>query len=61
MIEAYKWIMNIIISSTDPFHYECCDNLIELFANKYGKEGEEELNLLLSVLLKKRQPFNFNV
>jgi hypothetical protein len=58
MEKHFEWIMKIISSSTDHFHYEGCDNLIELFAKKYGKECEDELNKLLSALLIKRQPFN---
>jgi hypothetical protein len=32
----YNWIMNIIDSCDNTFHFDCVDSIIELFEKKYN-------------------------
>lgn len=45
--KIYNWIVNIIDSCRDDFHFEAVDKLIELFLEK---EKNEELYLNLKAL-----------
>jgi hypothetical protein len=36
--EHYNWIMNIIDSCNNTFHFECIDNLIELFQKNHNNK-----------------------
>jgi hypothetical protein len=33
--EAYNWILSIIKSCNNDFHFDCVDKLIELYHEKY--------------------------
>ena len=54
MDKSFEWIKAAIAGSTTPFHLECCEVLIQLFAAKYQPSGEEEYNVLLQDLRNKR-------
>ena len=58
MDKSFEWIKSAISTSNTPFHLECCEVLIELFAAKYRPNGEEEYNLLLQDLRNKRIYFS---
>lgn len=45
--KIYEWIVNIINSCRDDFHFEAVDNLIELFLER---EKNEELYINLKAL-----------
>jgi hypothetical protein len=36
MSEVYDWIVKIISTCTDDFHFDCVDKLIELFYIRFG-------------------------
>lgn len=56
-IKSFDWVKNAIDSSTNPFHLECCRNLIELFVAKFNnKELEGEL---LMILLERENQLNY--
>jgi hypothetical protein len=38
MEQSYNWLLNIIESCKHPFQIECCQNLINLFRQKYTLE-----------------------
>lgn len=55
MIEAqtiYNWLMGIIDSSTNDFHFEGIDNLIELFKLKFPND-QQFYNLLIDIRQKR--------
>ncbi len=58
MDKSFEWIKSAIATSTTPFHLECCWVLIELFAVKYQKDGEEYYNLLRDDMANKRVYFS---
>ena len=43
----YEWIVKIIQTCNNNFHFEAVDKLIELF---YEKENDEELKVQLQIL-----------
>ena len=49
--KIYEWIVNIIKSCRDDFHFEAVDNLIELFLER---EKDEDLYLQLKGLRKNK-------
>jgi hypothetical protein len=49
--KIYEWIVNIINSCRDDFHFEAVDNLIELFLER---EKDEDLYLQLKGLRKNK-------
>lgn len=56
MTEAQKdhnWIMAIIDSCNNTFHFECVDRLIDLYAEKHN-------NAMLSLALLKQREVHFN-
>lgn len=38
--ECYNWLVNIIDSCNNDFHFECVDNLIVLFKQRFKEETE---------------------
>jgi hypothetical protein len=58
MDKSFEWIKAAIQSSCTPFHLECCEVLIELFAAKYQPAGEEEYNILRDDVRNKRIYFS---
>lgn len=54
MIDTYIWILAAIESCTNQFHLECSEKLMELFASKYGRDGEDQYNLLIQALVNKK-------
>lgn len=58
MDKSFEWIRSAINTSTSKFHLECCEVLIELFAAKYHKEGEDNYNSLRDDLANKRIYFS---
>ncbi len=58
MDKSFEWIKSAIATSTTPFHLECCEVLIELFAAKYNKDGEDCYNILRDDLVNKRIYFS---
>jgi hypothetical protein len=44
---TFDWIVRIIETSTNPFHFECVDKLIELYFQKTNNDNnKKELELL---------------
>jgi hypothetical protein len=42
MIEVYDWIVKIISTCTDDFHFDCVDKLIELFYVRFGDADKRD-------------------
>jgi len=42
MIEVYDWIVKIINTCTDDFHFICVDKLIDLFYVRFGDEDKRD-------------------
>jgi hypothetical protein len=42
MIEVYDWIVKIINTCTDDFHFDCVDKLIDLFYVRFGDEDKRD-------------------
>jgi hypothetical protein len=42
MIEVYDWIVKIINTCTDDFHFDCVDKLIDLFYVRFGDENKRD-------------------
>lgn len=38
----YNWLLAIIESSNNDFHFSCIDKLIDLFYEKHGNEGMKD-------------------
>lgn len=53
MNEIYNWIISIINTSTNDFHFEGVDNLIELFFKKFNDDG-----LYIDLQFKRSQKWN---
>ena len=49
---VYSWLLTIIDSSTNDFHFEGVDNLIELFAKKFPNDVNLH-NLLIDIRQKR--------
>ena len=49
--EIYNWVLVIIDSCTDTFHFDAVDKLIELFAEKFT--DEEDLQIMLQQIRQK--------
>lgn len=49
--QHYEWIAKIIDSCNNDFHFDCIDNLIQLFLQK---EGDEQLADDLKILRNKK-------
>lgn len=52
--EHYNWIMNIIDSCIHKFHFECVDNLIELFKQRHPFADE------MAIMLEKQRAIHYN-
>jgi len=48
MEQDFEWVIAIIRSGNNDFHFEVIDNLIMLFITKYPNEKEAELSLIAS-------------
>ena len=46
MEEDFKWVIAIIRSGNNDFHFEVIDNLITLFISKYPDATEAEMQLI---------------
>jgi hypothetical protein len=42
MIEVYDWIVKIISTCTDDFHFDCVDKLIELFYVRFADADKRD-------------------
>lgn len=42
MIEVYDWIVKIIITCKDDFHFDCVDKLIDLFFLRFGDADKRD-------------------
>jgi hypothetical protein len=42
MIEVYDWIVKIINTCTDDFHFDCVDKLIDLFYVRFGDADKRD-------------------
>ena len=51
--EIYQWVLNIILSSTEEFHFMIVDRLIELFYTKYNDK-----DLYMELLLQREIRYN---
>jgi hypothetical protein len=53
---TFDWIVRIIETSTNPFHFECVDKLIELYFQKTNNEVNKlELQFLRWMRYKETQ------
>ena len=44
----YEWILKVINSSINPFHFESCSKIIELYRNKWEHNtSADELEFIL--------------
>jgi hypothetical protein len=49
----YEWILKVINSSINAFHFESCSKIIELYRNKWEQHtSADELELILSERVK---------
>jgi len=42
MSEVYDWIVKIISTCSDDFHFDCVDKLIELFYIRFGDADKRD-------------------
>lgn len=42
MSEVYDWIVKIINTCTDDFHFDCVDKLIDLFYVRFGDADKRD-------------------
>ena len=42
MIEVYDWIVKIISTCSDDFHFDCVDKLIDLFYVRFGDADKRD-------------------
>lgn len=42
MIEVYEWIVKIISTCQDDFHFDCVDKLIDLFYVRFGDADKRD-------------------
>ena len=56
--ESFDWILKVINSSVNPFHFESCSKIIELYRNKWeDNTSADELQLILSERIKNSNYF----
>jgi hypothetical protein len=54
----YEWILKVINSSVNPFHFESCSKIIELYRNKWeDNTSADELEFILSERIKNSNYF----
>jgi len=53
MSEVYNWIVKIISTCTDEFHFDCIDKLIELFYIRFGDADKRD-----ELIMIRRQRWN---
>jgi hypothetical protein len=45
---SYEWILKVINSSVNPFHFDSCYKIIELYRNKWEEHtSADELEFIL--------------
>ena len=48
MSEVYDWIVKIISTCSDDFHFDCVDKLIELFYVRFGDADKRDDLIMIS-------------
>ena len=56
-VNDYKWILNIIKSCNNDFHFEGVDKLIELFATRHGNVSKFD-SLLYDLLYNRKNQWD---
>lgn len=51
--DIYQWVLNIILSCTEEFHFSAVDSLIQLFNTKYNDK-----DLYMELLLQREIRYN---
>ena len=45
MSESYEWVLRCISGSTNAFHIDCCQTIIDLFWKQYGPPDDSVQSL----------------